>query len=163
LIPALRCKQAAAQNIPAFVSNGLDTRALADAGLDAIGTFLAVTINTDVNLVLAQRAAEEFRTPRVLAVFVKEDNKFKEIKQAFGGRVPIKSWNKYVRQRETRLGEVRLNEQFGKQLAQFNSLYAAGQILPIVYERKDKLYIVPADMVWESGDRIIYLLYTPSA
>jgi NhaP-type Na+/H+ or K+/H+ antiporter len=157
------CKQAADQNIPAFVSNGLDTRALADAGLDTIGTFLALTINTDVNLVLAQRAAEEFRTPRVLAVFIKEDNKFKDIQQAFGGRVPIKSWNKYVRQLETRLGEVRLNEQFGQQLAQFNSLYAAGQLLPIVYERKDKLHIVPVDMTWQTGDRIIYLLYTPKA
>jgi hypothetical protein len=30
-----------------------------------------------------------------------------------------------------------------------------------MFERKERLQIVPADITWESGDRIIYLLYTP--
>ena len=42
------CKQAAEYDIPAFVSNGLDAKSLAEAGLDSVGTFVALTINTAV-------------------------------------------------------------------------------------------------------------------
>jgi NhaP-type Na+/H+ or K+/H+ antiporter len=155
------CKQAIALGIPAFVSNGLDMRALAEAGLDSVGTFIALTINTDVNLVLAQRAMEEFRPPKVFAVYVKEDSNHQDIQQAFGNRVPIKSWNQYVSLQEIRLGEVTLAEETDLQLSQFNNLYNSGNLLPIVFERKERLQIVPAEIAWESGDRIIYLLYTP--
>jgi NhaP-type Na+/H+ or K+/H+ antiporter len=155
------CKQAIALGIPAFVSNGLDMRALAEAGLDSVGTFIALTINTDVNLVLAQRAMEEFRPPKVFAVYVKEASNHQDIQQAFGNRVPIKSWNQYVSLQEIRLGEVTLAEETDLQLSQFNNLYNSGNLLPIVFERKERLQIVPAEIAWESGDRIIYLLYTP--
>lgn len=155
------CKQAIALGIPALVSNGLDMRALAEAGLDSVGTFIALTINTDVNLVLAQRAMEEFRPPKVFAVYVKEDSNHQDIQQAFGNRVPIKSWNQYVSLQEIRLGEVTLAEETDLQLSQFNNLYNSDNLLPIVFERKERLQIVPAEIVWESGDRIIYLLYTP--
>jgi NhaP-type Na+/H+ or K+/H+ antiporter len=155
------CKQAIALGIPAFASNGLDMRALAEAGLDAVGTFIALTINTDVNLVLAQRAMEEFRPPKVFAVYVKEDSNDRDIQQAFGNRVPIKAWNQHVSLQEIRLGEVTLAEETDLQLSQFNNLYNSGNLLPIVFERKDRLQIVPAEIAWESGDRIIYLLYTP--
>ena len=155
------CKQAIALDIPAFVSNGLDMRALAEAGLDSVGTFIALTINTDVNLVLAQRAMEEFRPPKVFAVYVKEDSNHQDIQQAFGNRVPIKAWNQHVSLQEIRLGEVTLTEETDLQLSQFNNLYNSGNLLPIVFERKDRLQIVPAEIAWEGGDRIIYLLYTP--
>jgi NhaP-type Na+/H+ or K+/H+ antiporter len=160
-------KQALAQNTPAFVSNGLDMKALAEAGLDSVGTFIALTVNPDVNLVVAQRVVEEFRPPRVFAVYVKEEEEenSREVQQAFGNRVPIKAWNQYISQQEVRLGAVTINNNLnGKiesQLAQFNSAFMAGNLLPILVERKQRLQIVPADMIWESGDRIIYLLYTP--
>lgn len=159
-------KQAIALDIPAFVSNGLDMKALAEAGLDSVGTFIALTINTDVNLVLAQRAMEEFRPPKVFAVYTredngKEDNNYQDVQQAFGNRIPIKAWNQYINLQEIRLGEVTLLETDELQLSQFNTLYNSGNLLPIMFERKERLQIVPADIVWESGDRIIYLLYTP--
>jgi hypothetical protein len=155
------CKQAIAMDIPALVSNGLDMKVLAEAGLDSVGTFIALTINTDVNLVLAQRALEEFRPPKVFAVYVREDSDRQDIQQAFGNRVPIKSWNQYVSLQEIRLGEITPIEENDPQLSQFNNLYNSGNLLPIVFERKERLQIVPADIVWESGDRIVYLLYTP--
>lgn len=159
-------KQALAQNTPAFISNGLDMKALAEAGLDSVGTFIALTVNPDVNLVVAQRVVEEFRPPRVFAVYIKEEEEnSREVQQAFGNRVPIKAWNQYISQQEVRLGSVTINNNLnGKiepQLAQFNSAFVAGNLLPILVERKQRLQIVPADIIWESGDRIIYLLYTP--
>jgi hypothetical protein len=36
-------------------------------------------------------------------------------------------------------------------------------LLPLLFERKAQLQIVSADMLWEKGDRILYLLYTPKS
>ncbi len=162
------CKQAAEYNIPAFVSNGLDAKSLAEAGLDSVGTFVALTINTDVNIVIAQIAAKEFNPPKVFAVYIKEAesdrNGEHEVQQAFSARVPIKTWNQYVLQREVRVGEFLLTEEeLQEQLNRFNTMFNAGILLPLLFERKGQLQIVSADMIWEKGDRILYLLYTPKA
>jgi NhaP-type Na+/H+ or K+/H+ antiporter len=160
------CKQAAVYDIPAFVSNGLDEKALAEAGLDSVGTFIALTINTDFNIVIAQLAIKEFNLPKVFAVYVKEfegdRNNKSEVQQAFSARVPIKTWNQYILQREVRVGEFLLtDEELQEQLNRFNTMFNAGILLPLLFERKSQLQIVSADMLWEKGDRILYLLYTP--
>jgi NhaP-type Na+/H+ or K+/H+ antiporter len=162
------CKQAAEYDIPAFVSNGLDAKSLAEAGLDSVGTFVALTVNTDVNIVIAQLAAKEFNPPKVFAVYVKESesdrNGDPEVQQAFSARVPIKTWNQYILQREVRVGEFLLiEEELEEQLNRFNTMFNAGILLPLLFERKGQLQIVSADMIWEKGDRILYLLYTPKA
>jgi NhaP-type Na+/H+ or K+/H+ antiporter len=159
------CKQAAEYDIPAFVSNGLDAKSLAEAGLDSVGTFVALTINTDVNIVIAQLAIKEFNPPKVFAIYVKDaesDRNQPEVQQAFSARVPIKTWNQYILQREVRVGEFLLtSEEIEDQLNRFNTLFNAGMLLPLLFERKGQLQIVSADMTWEKGDRIVYLLYTP--
>jgi Trk K+ transport system NAD-binding subunit len=66
------CEKAERENLPVIQSSGLDIKALEEAGLDSMGTFLAMTSNGEVNSVLAQRAAEEFQPPRVLAVFPRD-------------------------------------------------------------------------------------------
>lgn len=162
------CKQAAEYDIPAFVSNGLDAKSLAEAGLDSVGTFVALTVNTDVNIVIAQLAAKEFNPPKVFAVYIKESesdrNGEPEVQQAFSARVPIKTWNQYILQREVRVGEFLLiEEELEEQLNRFNTMFNAGILLPLLFERKGQLQIVSADMTWEKGDRILYLLYTPKA
>jgi NhaP-type Na+/H+ or K+/H+ antiporter len=162
------CKQAAEYDIPAFVSNGLDAKSLAEAGLDSVGTFVALTINTDVNIVIAQIAAKEFNLPKVFAVYIKEAegdrNGEPEVQQAFSARVPIKTWNQYILQREVRVGEFLLiEEELEEQLNRFNTMFNSGILLPLLFERKGQLQIVSADMTWEKGDRILYLLYTPKA
>ncbi|MFM7885585.1 MAG: cation:proton antiporter [Pseudanabaena sp.] len=159
------CKQAAEYDIPTFVSNGLDTKSLAEAGLDSVGTFVALTINTDVNIVIAQLAIKEFNPPKVFAIYVKEvesDRNQTEVQQAFSARVPIKTWNQYILQGEVRVGEFLLiSEEIEDQLHRFNTLFNAGMLLPLLFERKGQLQIVSADMNWEKGDRIVYLIYTP--
>jgi NhaP-type Na+/H+ or K+/H+ antiporter len=159
------CKQASVYDIPAFVSNGLDAKSLAEAGLDSVGTFLALTINTDVNIVIAQLAVKEFNPPKVFAVYVRDakgDHNQPEVQQAFSARVPIKTWNQYILQQEVRVGEFLLTDtEIKDQLNRFNTLFNAGILLPMLFERKGQLQIVSADMLWEKGDRIVYLLYTP--
>jgi len=156
------CRRAQEADIPAFVSSGLDVNTLNLAGLDGVGTFIALTVNTDVNLVLAQRALEEFRPSRVFAVYPPQVEETSDIVPAFGYRIPIKAWNQYINQRETRLGEVVLEKDIDRQLMQFNFLYSGNVILPLLFERNDRLDIVPASITWMEGDKIIYLLHKPN-
>jgi NhaP-type Na+/H+ or K+/H+ antiporter len=89
------CEKAEQENLRVIRSSGLDIDVLEEAGLDSMGTFLAMTSNGEVNLVLAQRAAEEFDPPRVLAVFPRDPltntptNKTK-VSQAFVPQLSIK-------------------------------------------------------------------------
>ncbi len=156
------CRRARDYDIPAFVSSGLDVNTLNSAGLDGVGTFIALTANTDVNLVLAQRALEEFRPSRVFAVYPPQVEETNDIIPAFGYRIPIKAWNQYINQRETRLGEVILDKDIDRQLVQFNIFYSRNLILPLLFERNDRLEIVPANISWMEGDKILYLSYNPN-
>ena len=62
------CQLAKEEGFTVFTSSALDTEVLEEAGLDTVGTFLAMTNNSEVNTVLAERAVEEFNPPRTLVV-----------------------------------------------------------------------------------------------
>ena len=50
------CKKAEADNLKVFQGSALVPEVLDEAGIESMGTFLALTNNGEVNLVLAQRA-----------------------------------------------------------------------------------------------------------
>ena len=60
------CRLAENQGVKVFLSSALDTEVLEEAGLESMGTFLTMTSNGEVNMVLAQRAMEEFEPPPAL-------------------------------------------------------------------------------------------------
>ena len=75
-----------------------------------------MTNNGEVNLVLAQRAAEEFAPPRVLALFPKDPQanapaNNSKINQAFVSDLSLKDWNEYLTDSEVKLGETELNSE----------------------------------------------------
>ncbi|MBD2103473.1 sodium:proton antiporter [Leptolyngbya sp. FACHB-261] len=162
------CRQAQAENLRVILSSGLDVAALEKAGLASVGTFVAITSNAEVNLMVAERAAEEFRPPRVLAAYPREETISKgasttsEIAQAFLPQVHVKAWNQYLSTGEARLGETILREaEFENQQADLQAMTAAGELLPLLLLRSGNLQIVPADLAWEPSDRLIYLLHVP--
>ncbi len=110
-------------NIRVFINSALDAEVLEEAGLSRMGTFLAMTNNGEVNLVVAQQAAEEFRPPRVLAVFpgdphVDPTNSKIKIRQAFVPQISVKTWSQYIND-----GAVKLGETFcGRKILKYNSL-----------------------------------------
>jgi hypothetical protein len=139
---------------------------LEEAGLDSMGTFLAMTSNGEVNLVLAQRAIEEFNPPRVLAVFPGDiqgkSNSKTKVKKAFAPELQLKTWNKYLNDGEVKLGETELREVgFAFQQAHLQALIRSKELLPLLIERQERLDVLPAESTWASGDRIIYLLHAP--
>ncbi len=158
--------EAEAQNLRVIASSALDTGVLEEAGLASMGTFLAMTNNGEVNFVLAQRAAEEFNPPRVLAVFPRDpqastsaDNK---VDQAFVPDLGIKTWNEYLNSGRVKLGTTTLDEEeFSTQKNRIQEKIRAGDLVPLLVERDKRLQIMPAAIDWQPGDRIIYLLHDP--
>ncbi|MCV3213210.1 cation:proton antiporter [Plectonema radiosum NIES-515] len=158
--------EAEAQNLRLIASSALDTGVLEEAGLASMGTFLAMTNNGEVNFVLAQRAAEEFNPPRVLAVFPRDpqastsaDNK---VDQAFVQDLGIKTWNEYLNSGRVKLGTTTLNEEeFSSQQNRIQEKIRTGDLVPLLVEREKRLQIIPAAIHWQAGDRIIYLLHDP--
>ena len=158
--------EAEAQNLRVIASSALDTGVLEEAGLASMGTFLAMTNNGEVNFVLAQRAAEEFDPPRVLAVFPRDpqastsaDNK---VDQAFVQDLGIKTWNEYINSGRVKLGTTTLDEEeFSSQQNRIQEKIRAGDLVPLLVERDKRLQIMPAAIDWQPGDRIIYLLHDP--
>jgi hypothetical protein len=149
----------------------LDHDVLEEAGLESMGTFLAMTSNGEVNLVLAQRVVEEFGPPRVLAIFPQDPqgqkttnktNKAK-VQQAFIQDLPLKAWNQYLSDGQVKLGETVLKEPgLAFQQAHLQALMRSGELMPLLVERRDQLLVASAsDGSWQRGDRIIYLLHDP--
>jgi NhaP-type Na+/H+ or K+/H+ antiporter len=162
------CQAAEREGLRVFLSSALDHSILEEAGLDSMGTFLAMTNNGEVNLVLAQRAAEEFSPPRVLAIFPKDPqanmpaNQTK-INQAFVSDLSLKDWNEYLIDKEVKLGETELKSSgLEFQLAHLQALVRGGELVPLLLERQGYLQVVSAVEIWQAGDRIIYLLYDPT-
>ncbi len=161
------CKKAEEEGLPVFQSSGLDPEVLEEAGIESMGTFIALTNNGEVNLVLAQRAAEEFQPPRVLAVFPhnKENNgttsKIK-VSQAFVSQLPVKTWNTYLDDGQFKLGITVLKEpSFSFQQAHLQALIRSGELLPLLIKRENNLQIAKAGEDWQLGDEIIFLMHDP--
>jgi NhaP-type Na+/H+ or K+/H+ antiporter len=159
------CQVAEAEGFKVFSSSALDINVLEEAGLAKTGTFLALTNNAEVNLVLAQRAAEEFDPPRVLAVYASEPangNGSVKVQPAFTLQMPLKTWNRYLAEKAVKLGETILRESdLLFQQAHLKALIRAEELVPLLIERDDRLMIVPATEEWQVGDRLIYLLHDP--
>ncbi|MGK7897252.1 MAG: cation:proton antiporter, partial [Xenococcus sp. (in: cyanobacteria)] len=164
------CKQAQAENIPVVQRSGLDAEALEEIGIESMGTFIALTKNGEINLVLAQRAMEEFQPPTVLAVFPKSDSDSSnnntaanpKVNQAFISQLSIKTWNTYLQDGQFRLGTTSLTEEgLSFQQAQIAALVRSGELLPLLVKREKKLQVVKATQEWRSGDEITCLLHDP--
>ena len=159
------CQKAEADNLTVFQSSALDTEVLTEAGIESMGTFLALTNNGEVNLVLAQRAVEEFQPPRVLAAFVKNsstESNSKKVAQALIPQLQIKTWNNYIDDNQIKLGKTVLEEvDFYFKLAHLQALIRAGEMLPLLVKRLNSLQVAVAEEEWRVGDEIYYLIHDP--
>jgi len=166
------CRLAEADHLPVFLSSALDMKVLAEAGLSSVGTFLAMTSNAEVNYVLAQRAQEEFRPPRVLAVYAHSTPKAQgagaekpaspAVQHAFSSQLSIKRWSQYLNEEAVKFGEMVLEpEKLPLQTAHLEALVQAEVLMPLLVERQGRWQIPLENEPWEPGDRILYLLHTP--
>lgn len=162
---AAACKKAEEDNLTVFQGSALVPEVLDEAGIESMGTFLALTNNGEVNLVLAQRAVEEFQPPKVIAAFPQnnsgESSKTK-VNQAFIPQLQIKTWNNYVDDGQIKLGLTTLQEaEFSFKLAHLQALIRAGDMLPLLVRRNGNLQVAVAKEEWQIGDEIYYLVHDP--
>ncbi|MDJ0695170.1 cation:proton antiporter [Mastigocoleus sp. MO_188.B34] len=162
------CEQAEVRNIQVIASSAFDVEVLEGAGLGSMGTFLAATNNGEVNFVLAQRAAEEFDPPRVLAVYPRDPtakvpvNNSQKVNQAFVSDLAIKRWNEYLNNGQVKLLTTTLSQSdIENQKESLKELVEGGDLVPLLMEREKHLMVMPASQQWQIGDRIIYLLHDP--
>jgi NhaP-type Na+/H+ or K+/H+ antiporter len=158
-------KQAEQENLPVVGDTAMDPEVLEKAGMDSIGTFLSMTTNGDVNLVLAERAVEEFDPPRVLAVFPPNAKSQKtKAQQAFTYDLSLKTWNEYLSNENVKLIETTLEDPgFNYQQTYLQALMDSGKLIPLLLERQGRLLVVQAGQYWQSGDRVICLLQSPQS
>ena len=160
------CELARQDGLRVYLSSALDAELLDEAGLSSIGTFLALTTNGEVNSVVAERAAEEFQPPRVLAVLPRSDKESKP--NGKGGKatstpLAIKTWNTYLKDDAAELRTTQLQiEDFEKQRDHLNKLTEDGDLLPITMQRNGKLDVVLGPGTWRPGDTVTYLLHDPT-
>lgn len=163
----IACQQAEAANLRVFLSSALDTAVLEEAGLESAGTFLAMTNNGEVNLVLAGNAIEEFKPPRVLAIYPRDPQSANvpnrdKVKQAFVADLPVKHWNQYLTDGAVALGETVIREPgLVFQTARLQALMRTQELVPLLVERDQRLLVASATQQWQVGDRLIYLLHDP--
>ncbi|ACB52085.1 Na+/H+ antiporter [Crocosphaera subtropica ATCC 51142] len=167
------CQQAEAEGLSVFQSSALDPDVLEEAGIESMGTFMALTSNGQVNLVLAQRATEEFKPPRVFAIFpsnAPQDNSANKsnksnntkISPAFVDQQLIKMWNQYLTEGQFKLGITDFREPgLSFKQAHFQALIREGEVLPLLIKRKGSLQVVQATQNWQEGDEVTYLFHDP--
>lgn len=164
------CQQAEAEGLSVFQSSALDPDVLEEAGIESMGTFMALTSNGQVNLVLAQRATEEFKPPRVFAIFpsnAPQDNNANKgskthINPAFVDQQLIKMWNQYLTEGQFKLGITDFQEPgLSFKQAHFQALIREGEVLPLLIKRKGSLQVVQASQNWQEGDEVTYLFHDP--
>ncbi|MEB3308889.1 MAG: cation:proton antiporter [Snowella sp.] len=161
------CQAAEGENIPVFQSSGLDPNVLEEAGINSMGTFMALTSNGEVNLVLAQRALEEFKPPRVYAVFphkAEDDPSTAPSKgiQKFIDHKAFKTWNQYLKDDQVKLGKTVFREVgLSLQQAHIQALVRSGELLPLLVKRQKILQLVKTNEDWLPDEEVFYLLHDP--
>lgn len=154
------CAKAEAENLPVFQSSGLDPTVLEEAGIESMGTFIALTNNGEVNLVLAQRVVEEFDPPRVLAAFPRQVQYTGKVNQALIENLSLKTWNQYINAGQYKLGKTILPvEELPLKQAHLQALIRSCELLPLLLKRDNSLHVVTTTDEWQPGDELIYLLY----
>ncbi|MEG3438014.1 cation:proton antiporter [Pannus brasiliensis CCIBt3594] len=159
----IACQRAENDDLTVVQSSGLDPEVLQKAGIESIGTFMALTNNGEVNLVVARRAAEEFHPPRVLAVFSGASTPSPtKVNQAFGDRFQVKDWNRYIEDGQIKLGKtVFKSDELVEQQARLQTLIDREELLPLLLRRDNLLQVVTSSEEWRDGDELIYLLHDP--
>jgi NhaP-type Na+/H+ or K+/H+ antiporter len=157
---ARACQQAKEDGLTVLQSSGLDTKILQEAGIESMGTFLVLTNNSEVNLVLAQRASEEFHPPRVLAAFAGTPNPDKnKVNQVFLPSFSVKEWNQYLDDNQIKLGKtIFKGNDLSEQQTRLTKLIENGELLPLLLRRDNSLQVVTEREEWRKGDELIYIL-----
>ncbi|MEB3175547.1 MAG: cation:proton antiporter [Cyanobacteriota bacterium] len=160
------CRLAQTEDLSVFQSSALDPDVLDKAGINSLGTLLALTPNGEVNWVLADRALEEFKPPKVWIVGPERPEEGANAKspalQTLMDQACLKRWNLYLTQDQVKIGRLRAPEDDkGEQIRQIQTLIDAGELLPLFVKRQGTLQIIAKAKSLRPRDDFFYLLHDP--
>jgi NhaP-type Na+/H+ or K+/H+ antiporter len=153
----VHCREARVEGLPAYAGDALSVETLEEAGTWYADTFLAMTTNQELNLLITQLVRNNFRVERILAVAEREPRELGAV--PFPGRFPgVDEVNHSLRVHRLKTVVVDPGEWAGHQLGEMP--FAAGEFAVLI-EHRDQVYVAASDHVLSPGDRLICL--APSA
>lgn len=157
-------EQARQKGIGAAPGNALEEQVLEELHAEEYATFLAVTSNSEVNVLACQLAHDSFGIERAFPALSNpakgaNPSLLKQTggKLAFGRFITVANWES---------GEVKINEiswQFpsGRPPIVARNLALPTDLIPILRIRSGSAEIVHAEQSWQAGDSIIFLSLRP--
>ncbi len=142
----------------------LQLEELESEGISALGNFLALTQNSELNRVLAQQSLELFH-PRTIAILPQPSDSEKSLSASdfdavFALQVSIESWNQAFEQDLVKIVEVVLRSPtLAIEHSELSSEIETERFMPLLVEREQKLRIVLVGEAWQAEDRITGLMY----
>ena len=161
------CQIAEQENLKVVQSSALNTEMLAQAGIESIGTLIALTSNGNVNLMTTQKASENFDPPEIFAVYPpSEDSQInanqQKIIQPFAQQLSVKLWNQYLREKQYIVGETVIKTEtdtFTAQKTHLENLIKNEELLPILLKRNNRVEIVNLKTKLKPEDSLVYLFH----
>jgi len=151
------------QGLEAYHGNALEDELLEQTDIDEAETLLAVTANSEVNVLVAQMAHDNFGIRRAYPSIKNPERgaNLKLLKRtggklAFGRPVDILAWE-YASGRIEKIEMEAPANWNNKVVAAFEF---PDEIIPILSIRGNSTEVVHADQIWQVGDRVIFLTNT---
>jgi NhaP-type Na+/H+ or K+/H+ antiporter len=152
------------EGLEAFHGNALEEELLEQTDIDEAETLLAVTANSEVNVLVAQMAHDNFGIRRAYPSIKNPERgaNLKLLKRtggklAFGRPIDILAWE-YANGQIDRI-ETAVHANWNDKMV--SALEFPEEVLPILRIRGNSTEIVHADQVWQIGDRVIFLTNAP--
>jgi NhaP-type Na+/H+ or K+/H+ antiporter len=145
--------------LDAIDGNALEEEVLEEIHAEEYATFLAVTSNSEVNVLACQIAQDAFGIKRAFPAMsnpAKGANptllKITGGRLAFGHFIDISEWEGWKE-----IHEIAWQIPESRPVSKAGDLSISGEILPILRVRRNSAEIVHAGQDWQAGDRIIFI------
>jgi len=164
------CKTVEEDGFRVVYGNALEERTLQRAQLDAVASFVAVTTNEEINLLVAREAAEEFKVGSVhVAARRGQSNVHRDLvlqqglSMLFGRPRDLELWALRLRRGIAEVEPWRLAgpapgaEESGEQADPFDT--PEGVLLPLVLVRSERAHVVSSKWPFRKGDVVHFAVF----
>lgn len=158
-----RCNEARRLGLNVVRGDVLEAETLEEARLEEAGVFVALTGNTEVNVLAARLAREEFLVPRVFAAFrdalsegLLRISERAGAGPAFGGPIDIGLWERWMASELTTLHVEPINDESDVERMR-GRWVGPRRGLPLIVRRGDDRLVYDAVEEIEMGDEVVLL------
>ena len=152
--------RACREGVEAVVGNALEEEVLAELHVEDYATFLAVTPNSEVNVLACQVAHDSFRVERAFPALSNPTRGANPVllrqtggRLAFGRFITAVDWER----EDGEIHEVSWVVTDGVRQVNAKQMDLPPELLPVLCQREDGAEIVHAEQIWMPGNTIIFM------